>query len=166
MLFRSELKSVLGAAEPLGEGASHIRYEKTRGEEAVSVHQFQLFDQPGSLAVFVDHIKHVTDIDTDAPLQVRFEDEVTAHRFPIPVESQSDQFALSVKHSAAGITAGDIVVGDEADVHVAFRAIPAEGSLFQRLEYGIQDLVIRVLAGPLLFFEYSLRRSLDRKSVV
>ena len=67
----------------------------------------------GSTELVYDE-QHVADIHIDASLKIWFEDDVSAHGFPVAVKSQSDKFTLGVEHVTSGVSAGDVVVGEEA----------------------------------------------------
>ena len=76
-------------------------------------------DKVGCVSPFLYEEQNKADIYTDAALKVAVETDVATHGLPVAVEGQSDEFAASVEHGAAGVSAGDIVVADEAELHLA-----------------------------------------------
>ena len=75
--------------------------------------------EPGGAAELVHQEQDVADVYADAPLQVRLKHDVAGHRLPVAVKSKADQFSLCVQYRAAGVAAGNIVVGKEASRQVA-----------------------------------------------
>ena len=71
------------------------------------------------MSPFLYEEQNEADIHADTALQVAVEADVAAHGFPVAVEGQSDEFAASVEHGAAGVSAGDVVVADEAELHLS-----------------------------------------------
>ena len=69
----------------------------------------ELADQTVRLAPLVHVVKHGTDVDADAALEVGLKLDVTAHRLPIAVKGETDQVSLAIEDGAAGVAAGDVV---------------------------------------------------------
>ena len=81
--------------------------------------QLQFLDQSRAFTPLVDHIKYITDIYCNTTLQVRFESDVTAHGFPVSVESKTDQTGILIEYRATGVTAGNIIVCQEAKLQLS-----------------------------------------------
>ena len=67
----------------------------------------------------VDDVEYITDVHTDATGQILCESNVATQGIPVAVESQSDKFAFAVEHRATGISAGDVIVRQETELHFA-----------------------------------------------
>ena len=67
----------------------------------------------------VHQVEHVADVYTDAAGQALVEVDVRAEAIPVAVEGKTYQFALAVEHRAARVAAGNVVVGEEAELHFA-----------------------------------------------
>ena len=80
---------------------------------------FELLDKVLGLTPLVYHKKYKADIDTYATLQRAVETDIARHRLPVAIEGQTNQLALAIEHRTAGVTASDIIVGNEAEVHIA-----------------------------------------------
>ena len=65
----------------------------------------------------VHQVEHVADVYTDAAGQALVEVDVRAEAVPVAVEGKTYQLALAVEHRAARVTAGNVVVGQEAELH-------------------------------------------------
>ena len=78
-----------------------------------------LFQQVAGTAELVDDKEDVAHIDVDAALQLGVEHDVAAQGLPVAVEGQADELTIGIHDRAAGVTARDVVVGEEADVHGA-----------------------------------------------
>lgn len=76
-----------------------------------------LVNQVLAAAQLVEYKEHVADVESNAALQVIVEVDVAAQRFPVAVESTADEVALTVDDGATGVTACDVVSGQEADGH-------------------------------------------------
>ena len=72
-----------------------------------------------AIAQFVEDEEHVAYIQCNATLQVIVEVDVTAQRFPVAVESSTDELSFAIDDGAAGVTAGDVVRREEANRHGA-----------------------------------------------
>ena len=66
-----------------------------------------------AIAQFVEDEEHVAYIQCNATLQVIVEVDVTAQRFPVAVESSTDELSFAIDDGAAGVTAGDVVRREE-----------------------------------------------------
>ena len=67
----------------------------------------------------VHQVEHIADVYTDAAGQALVEVDVRAEAVPVAVEGKTNQLALAVEHRAARVTAGNIVVGEEAELHLS-----------------------------------------------
>ena len=72
-----------------------------------------------AVAQLVEDEEHVADVQCNATLQVIVEVDVTAQRFPVAVESSTDELSFAIDDGAAGVTAGDVVRREEANRHGA-----------------------------------------------
>ena len=63
--------------------------------------------------------KDITDVYIDTSLEIRFEHHIAAHRLPVAVESQTDQFSACIHDRASRVTSGDVVVAEETCHHLA-----------------------------------------------
>ena len=81
--------------------------------------QLQFLDQSRTFTPLVDHIKYITDIYCNATLQVRFESDVTAHGFPVSVESKTDQTGVLIEYRATRVTTGNIIICQEAKLQLS-----------------------------------------------
>ena len=80
---------------------------------------FEFLDKVLGLTPLVYHKKYKADIDTYATLQRAVETDIARHRLPVAIEGQAYQLALAIEHGTARVTASDIIVGNEAEVHIA-----------------------------------------------
>ena len=80
---------------------------------------FQFFYQAARLTIFLDDEQHVADIYPDAALQAGLVEIIAAHGLPIAVESQAEELTARVEHGAARVTARDVVIRNEADLHLS-----------------------------------------------
>ena len=71
------------------------------------------------MSPLVHQVEHVADVYTDAAGQALVEVDVRAEAIPVAVEGKTYQFALAVEHRATRITTGNVVVGEEAELHLA-----------------------------------------------
>ena len=71
------------------------------------------------MSPLVHHEEHEADIDADAACQLLVEEDVAREAVPVAVEGESDEFTLTVEHGRAAVAAGDVVVGEEAELHLA-----------------------------------------------
>lgn len=62
-----------------------------------------------AIAQFVEDEEHVAYIQCNATLQVIVEVDVTAQRFPVAVESSTDELSFAIDDGAARVAAGDVV---------------------------------------------------------
>ena len=77
------------------------------------------FQQSVCVPPLVHEIKDVADIYTDASCQSLVEVDVGAEAVPVAVEGETDQLSLAIEHGAAGVAARDVVVGEEAELHLS-----------------------------------------------
>ena len=89
--------------------------------------------QPASLTVFLDDEQHVADIYPDTALQAGFVKVVAAHGLPVTVESQAEQLAARVEHGAARVAARNVVVRDEAHLHLPAAAVGVTADIVERV---------------------------------
>ena len=71
------------------------------------------------ISYHVDDEEDVTDVQGDVAAEVGVELDVAHGAFPYAVEVDADQAALGVDDGAAGVAAGGVVGGDEADGNLA-----------------------------------------------
>ena len=83
--------------------------------------------------------------------------DVAAHRIPVSVESQSYKLSLSVKHGASGVSARDVVVRQEAELHFAafFILVRAEIAFFKKSFHFRFHLIFIVFVTLCYFFEHT-----------
>ena len=74
-----------------------------------------------AIAQFVEDEEHVAYIQCNATLQVIVEVDVTAQRFPVAVESSTDELSFAIDDGAAGVTAGVVCIHNESDRHFTIR---------------------------------------------
>ena len=82
-------------------------------------HDVHLVDEVATAAQLVKDEEHVADVEGNATLQVVVEVDVAAQRLPVAVEGAADESAFTVDDGAAGVSARDVVGGQEADGHGA-----------------------------------------------
>ena len=71
------------------------------------------------IAYHVDDEEDVADVQGDVAAEIGVKLDVAHGAFPDAVEVDADQAALGVDDGAAGVAAGGVVGGDEADRHLA-----------------------------------------------
>ena len=121
--------------------------------------QAKLFDQILGTSPLVDKVEDETDIHTNATLKAAVETDVATHSLPVSIESQAYETAFAVEHGTARVATRNVVVADEAEVHVACALVgitPKIAFLHQGHDV-VLELVILYL--PLLgsFLEQALR---------
>lgn len=67
----------------------------------------------------VHQVEHIADVYTDTASQALVEIDIRAEAVPVAVEGKTYQLTLAVEHRATRVTASDIVVGEEAELHLA-----------------------------------------------
>ena len=67
----------------------------------------------------VHQVEHIADVYTDTAGQALVEVDVRAEAVPVAIEGKTYQLALAVEHRAARVTTGNVVVGQEAELHFA-----------------------------------------------
>ena len=67
----------------------------------------------------IHQVEHVADVHTDAASQALVEVDVRAEAVPVAIEGKTNQLTLTIEHRATRVTAGNIVVGEEAELHLA-----------------------------------------------
>ena len=86
----------------------------------LSSNQLQLLNQPRALTPFIDHEKDIANIYADTTLQIRLKGDIATHRFPVSIESESDQTGVLIEYRAPGITTSDIIVREESQLQFPF----------------------------------------------
>ena len=77
-----------------------------------------LLDESVGMSPLVHQVEHVSDINTDTACEFVVEEDIARQTIPVAVECKSDEFALSVEYRRTAITACDVVVGEEAELHL------------------------------------------------
>ena len=75
------------------------------------------------MSPLIHQVEHIADVHTNAASQALVEVDVRAEAVPVAIEGKTNQLALAVEHRATRVTAGNIVVGEEAELHLASRLI-------------------------------------------
>ena len=70
------------------------------------------------MAPAVDHEGDEADIYTDASCQTMVEVDVGGQTVPVAVEGEAYEASLAVEHRRTAIATGDVVVGEEAELHL------------------------------------------------
>mgnify|MGYP004652670155 CR=1 FL=1 len=68
---------------------------------------------------FVHQVEHIADVYTDTASQALVEIDIRAEAVPVAIEGKTYQLTLAVEHRATRVTASNIVVGEEAELHLA-----------------------------------------------
>ena len=71
------------------------------------------------MSPLIHQVEHVANIYTDAASQTLVEVDVRAEAVPVAIEGKTNQLALAVEHRAARVATGNVVVGQEAELHFA-----------------------------------------------
>ena len=71
------------------------------------------------MSPLIHQVEHVANIHTNAASQALVEVDVRAEAVPVAIEGKTNQLTLAVEHWATRITTGNIVVGEEAELHLA-----------------------------------------------
>ena len=75
------------------------------------------------MSPLIHQVEHIADVHTNAASQTLVEVDVRARGCPSCHRRQDQSLALAVEHRATRVTAGNIVVGKEAELHLASRLI-------------------------------------------
>ena len=114
-------------------------------------HNRHLVDGIGGTAVKVTDEEDIADVDADATLQGRIETEVARKAFDVAVEGQTHEFAAGIEHGASRVSAGDVVVRQEAGGEFTVLLGIATVVLFEiELAQGLVDDVVRIFGVFLL----------------
>ena len=99
------------------------------------------------MSPLIHQVEHIADVHTNAASQTLVEVDVRAEAVPVAIEGKTNQLALAVEHRATRVTAGNIVVGKEAELHLASRLILilAEILLREKLVHDRLSVVIDYL---------------------
>ena len=99
-------------------------------------------------AELVHHEEDITDVYADTSLEIRLKHHVTGHGLPVAIERKADELTLRIQYRAAGVTASDVIGGQEAGDDVVVFCIHAEILLLvQFLQFGwhLELIGIRIL---------------------
>ena len=87
------------------------------------------------MSPLIHQVEHIADVHTNAASQTLVEVDVRAEAVPVAIEGKTNQLALAVEHRATRVTAGNIVVGEEAELHLASRLILILAEILLREEF-------------------------------
>ena len=75
------------------------------------------------MSPLIHQVEHVANIHTNAASQALVEVDVRAEAVPVAIEGKTNQLTLTIEHRATRVTTGNIVVGEEAELHLASQAV-------------------------------------------
>ena len=113
------------------------------------------------MSPFINHVEHVTNVYTDASCQSFVEVDVATEAVPVAVKSQSDELTFAVEDRRTGVSARDIVVGEEAKLQLSGRFISvwAERSgIHQAMHHGLCLVIKHAVVAPFHLFDEAFCR--------
>ena len=96
-----------------------IHFHTLLGHGFPLLNDVHFFYQMSAVSQFFQNEEYIADVQCDATLQVVVEVDVTAQGFPVAVECTADKLSFTVDDGTAGVAAGDVVGGQEANGHCA-----------------------------------------------
>lgn len=82
-----------------------------------------LLEQAVGMTPAIHEVEHETNVDRDGASQHLVEHDVGSQAVPVAVEGQADEAALTVEEGRTTVSTRDVVVGEQAELHLARRLV-------------------------------------------